>query len=72
MFISSRFDVCWLCEVDVLPERKSVVINGLDSLLLSLRTQQKEIGFDGVFTPGATREEIVSSIPEIVSSRIAS
>lgn len=31
----------------------------------------REIGFDGVFTPGATREEIVSSIREIVSSKIA-
>jgi len=27
----------------------------------------KEIGFDGVFPPGATREEIVSSIGKIVS-----
>ena len=29
----------------------------------------KEIGFDGVFMPGATREEIVSSIRKIVSEK---
>jgi len=31
----------------------------------------QEIGFDGVFLPGATREEIVSSIHEFVSSKVA-
>jgi methylmalonyl-CoA mutase C-terminal domain/subunit len=29
----------------------------------------KEIGFDGVFTPGATRDEIVSSIDELVARK---
>ena len=29
----------------------------------------KEIGFDGVFTPGATRDEIVSSINELVARK---
>jgi methylmalonyl-CoA mutase C-terminal domain/subunit len=29
----------------------------------------KEIGFDGVFTPGTTSNEIVSSIHELVSSK---
>ena len=29
----------------------------------------KEIGFDGVFTPGATRDEIVSSIKRLVSNK---
>jgi methylmalonyl-CoA mutase C-terminal domain/subunit len=29
----------------------------------------REIGFDGVFMPGATREEIVSSIQKMVSSK---
>jgi len=29
----------------------------------------KEIGFDGIFMPGATREEIVSSICKIVSNK---
>ena len=29
----------------------------------------KEIGFDGVFTPGATRDEIVSSIRRLVSNK---
>jgi methylmalonyl-CoA mutase C-terminal domain/subunit len=29
----------------------------------------KEIGFDEVFTPGATRDEIVSSIKKLVSSK---
>lgn len=31
----------------------------------------REIGFDRVFMPGATKEEVVSSIREIVSSKIA-
>jgi len=31
----------------------------------------REIGSDRVFMPGATNEEIVSSIREIVSSKIA-
>lgn len=31
----------------------------------------REIGFDRVFTPRATKEEVVSSIREIVSSKIA-
>ncbi len=30
----------------------------------------QEIGFDGTFTPGATREEIVSSIRKIVSQKV--
>ena len=29
----------------------------------------KEIGFDGVFTPGTTRDEIVSSINELVARK---
>jgi len=29
----------------------------------------KEIGFDGVFTPGATKDEIVSSIKRLVSNK---
>jgi len=31
----------------------------------------KEMGFDGVFTPGATRDEIVPSIKRLVSNRTA-
>lgn len=31
----------------------------------------REIGFDRVFMPGATKEEVVSSIREIISSKIA-
>jgi methylmalonyl-CoA mutase C-terminal domain/subunit len=30
----------------------------------------KEVGFDGTFMPGATREEIVSSIRAIVSDKV--
>ena len=32
-------------------------------------TRLKEIGFDAVFTPGATREEIVHSIEEMVAGK---
>jgi len=32
-------------------------------------TKLQEIGFDGTFMPGATREEIVSSIRKIVSNK---
>jgi methylmalonyl-CoA mutase C-terminal domain/subunit len=31
----------------------------------------QEIGFDGVFTPGTTSEEIISSIEESLSSKLA-
>lgn len=30
----------------------------------------RKIGFDGIFVPGATREEIISSIHKIVSEKI--
>lgn len=30
----------------------------------------REIGFDGIFVPGATREEIISSIHKIISEKI--
>jgi len=43
------------------------VIGGVFSPNDAVKLQ--EIGFDGVFTPGATREEIVSSIQEFVSSK---
>jgi len=33
-------------------------------------TKLKEVGFDGIFMPGATREEIVSSIRKIVSAKM--
>lgn len=45
------------------------VIGGVFPLIDAAKLQ--EIGFDRVFTSGATREEIVSSIHEIVSSKIA-
>jgi methylmalonyl-CoA mutase C-terminal domain/subunit len=35
-------------------------------------TKLQEIGFDGTFMPGATREEIASSIRKIVSQKIDS
>ncbi len=31
----------------------------------------QEVGFDGVFTPGTTSEEIISSIEESLSSKLA-
>jgi len=43
------------------------VIGGVFSPNDAVKLQ--EIGFDGVFTPGATREEIVSSIQEFVSNK---
>jgi methylmalonyl-CoA mutase cobalamin-binding subunit len=30
----------------------------------------KEIGFDGVFTPGSTKDEIVSSTKRLVSTKM--
>ena len=45
------------------------VIGGICSPTDAVKLQ--EIGFDGVFLPGATREEIVSSIHEFVSSKVA-
>lgn len=33
-------------------------------------TKLQEIGFDATFTPGATREEIVSSIRKIISQKV--
>lgn len=50
-----------------LKDRIVFVIGGVFSPNDAVKLQ--EIGFDGVFTPGATREEIVSSIQEFVSSK---
>jgi methylmalonyl-CoA mutase C-terminal domain/subunit len=52
-----------------LKDRMVFVIGGVFSPTDAVRLQ--EIGFDGVFTPGATREEIVSSIQEFVSGKMA-
>ena len=52
-----------------LKDRIVFVIGGVFSPNDAVKLQ--EIGFDGVFTPGATREEIVSSIREFVSSKVA-
>lgn len=45
------------------------VIGGVFSPTDAVKLQ--EIGFDGVFQPGATREEMASSIQELVSSKVA-
>ena len=50
-----------------LKDRIVFVIGGVFSPTDAVKLQ--EIGFDGVFTPGATREEIVSSIQEFVSGK---
>jgi len=52
-----------------LKDRIVFVIGGVFSPNDAVKLQ--EIGFDGVFTPGATREEIVSSIRKFVSSKVA-
>ena len=51
-----------------LKDRIVFVIGGVFSPADAVKL--KEIGFDGVFTPGATTEEIVSSIRQFVASRI--
>lgn len=52
-----------------LKDRMVFVIGGVFSPTDAVKLQ--EIGFDGVFLPGATREEIVSSIQGFVSSKVA-
>lgn len=52
-----------------LKDRIVFVIGGVFSPTDAVKLQ--EIGFDGVFLPGATREEIVSSIQGFVSSKVA-
>lgn len=52
-----------------LKDRIVFVIGGVFSPTDAVKLQ--EIGFDGVFTPGATKDEIVSSIREFVSSKVA-
>lgn len=51
-----------------LKDRMIFVIGGVFPPVDAVKLQQ--IGFDGVFSPGATKEQIVSSIREMVSSRI--
>ncbi|HEX75338.1 MAG TPA: cobalamin B12-binding domain-containing protein [Dehalococcoidia bacterium] len=51
-----------------LKDRMIFLIGGVFSPADAVRLQQ--IGFDGVVSPGAAREEIASSIREMVSSRI--
>jgi len=50
-----------------LRERLAFVIGGVFPPADALKL--KEIGFEGVFTPGATREEIISSIRKIISDK---
>jgi len=50
-----------------LEESTAFVIGGVFST--SDADKLREIGFDGTFVPGATREEIVSSIRKIVSGK---
>ncbi len=50
-----------------LRDRMAFVIGGVFPPLDAEKL--KEIGFDGVFPPGSTREEIVSSIRKIVSRK---
>jgi methylmalonyl-CoA mutase C-terminal domain/subunit len=50
-----------------LKERMAFVIGGVFPPAEAAKLQ--EIGFDGTFMPGATREEIVSSIRKIVSDK---
>lgn len=52
-----------------LKDRIVFVIGGVFSPTDAVKLQ--EIGFDGVFLPGATREEIVSSIRGFVSSKVS-
>jgi len=51
-----------------LKERLALVIGGV--FPPADGTKLKEIGFDGIFMPGATREEIVTSIRQIVSVKM--
>lgn len=51
-----------------LKDRMIFVIGGVFPPVDAVKLQQ--IGFDGVFSPGATKEQIVSSIREMVSSKI--
>jgi methylmalonyl-CoA mutase C-terminal domain/subunit len=53
-----------------LKERMTFVIGGVFHPLDATKLQ--EVGFDATFMPGATREEIVSSIRKIVSQKIDS
>jgi methylmalonyl-CoA mutase C-terminal domain/subunit len=50
-----------------LKQRMTFIIGGVFSLADATKLQ--EIGFDETFMPGATREEIVSSISKIVSDK---
>ena len=50
-----------------LKDRVAFVIGGVFSPSDAIKL--REIGFDGVFVPGATREEIVSSIRRLVSGK---
>lgn len=52
-----------------LKDRIVFVIGGVFSPTDAVKLQA--VGFDGVFTPGATSEKIVSSIREFVSSKVA-
>lgn len=51
-----------------LKERMAFVIGGVFPPADAVKLH--EIGFDGAFIPGATREEIISSIRKIVFSKI--
>ena len=51
-----------------LKERMAFVIGGV--FPPTDATKLQEIGFDGTFMPGATREEIVFSIHKIVSEKV--
>jgi len=57
-----------LAKQEGLKDHMIFVIGGVFPPLDAVKLQQ--IGFDGVFSPGATKEQIVSSIREMVSSRI--
>lgn len=52
-----------------LKDRIVFVIGGVFSPTDAVKLQA--VGFDGVFTPGATSEKIVSSIREFVSGKVA-
>jgi len=51
-----------------LKERIAFIMGGVFPPADGIKLQ--EIGFDATFTPGATREEIVSSIRKIISQKV--
>lgn len=57
-----------LAKQEGLKDHMIFIIGGVFPPVDAVKLQQ--IGFDGVFSPGATKEQIVSSIREMVSSRI--